>query len=136
MGVELGVGSDTKTLRGKRGRHRCAPHPILRASAAGALFVLGCGQAPAPAADAGPGADSVAQAEALVAGAPLPPRLETVALADAVALASVRERLAPGAPGAPGRGAALARLAADLRARLWRLDQAAADAREAIELYG
>ncbi|HVY48741.1 MAG TPA: N-acetylmuramoyl-L-alanine amidase, partial [Minicystis sp.] len=32
-------------------------------------------------------------------------------------------------------GAALARTAADLRARLWRVDQSAADAREALELY-
>lgn len=58
----------------------------------------------------------------------LPSRAETVALADAVAVASAKAGKTP-------EGAALARLAADLRTRLWRLDQSAADAREALELY-
>jgi N-acetylmuramoyl-L-alanine amidase len=61
--------------------------------------------------------------------APLPPRAETVALADAVAIASSRA-------GSTARGAELARLSADLRARLFRLDQSATDGREALELYG
>ncbi|WP_437282689.1 N-acetylmuramoyl-L-alanine amidase [Sorangium sp. So ce375] len=59
----------------------------------------------------------------------LPPRAETVALADAVAIASSRA-------GAPAQAASLAELAGDLRVRLFRLDQAATDAREAMELYG
>ncbi|MFO0757083.1 MAG: N-acetylmuramoyl-L-alanine amidase [Byssovorax sp.] len=78
-------------------------------------------------------------AEALVAGAPLPSRLEAVSIADAVALASLRQRMdgpAAGDAGArPSEGARLALLAADLRARLYRFDQTAADAREALELY-
>ncbi len=61
--------------------------------------------------------------------APLPPRPETVALADAIAIASSRA-------GTTARGAELARLAGDLRARLFRLDQSATDGREAAELYG
>ncbi len=58
----------------------------------------------------------------------LPPRAETVALADAIAIAGHREGRSP-------EGVRLGILAADLRARLWRLDQAAGDAREAGELY-
>jgi N-acetylmuramoyl-L-alanine amidase len=58
----------------------------------------------------------------------LPTRAETVAIADAVAIASAKEGKTP-------EGAALARLAADLRARLWRVDQSGADGREALELY-
>jgi N-acetylmuramoyl-L-alanine amidase len=51
-----------------------------------------------------------------------------VALADAVAIASAKA-------GKTLEGAALARLAGDLRVRLWRVDQSATDAREALELY-
>lgn len=70
-----------------------------------------------------------AHAEALLRPeTPLPTRAETVALADAVAVASAKS-------GASQEGAALALLAADLRARLWRVDRAAADAHEAFELY-
>jgi N-acetylmuramoyl-L-alanine amidase len=69
------------------------------------------------------------RAEALLAPeAALPVRAETVALADAVAIASARA-------GKSKEGAALARTAADLRLRLWRLDQSQTDAREALELY-
>ncbi len=110
-----------------------------------AALLIGCGRGEtAPPADAGADAASlITRAEALLADAPLPDRLEAVALADAVALASVRTRLDPAAaPSAassdPARSieaARLARLAADLRRRLWRFDRAAADAREAIELY-
>ncbi len=70
-----------------------------------------------------------AHAEALLRPeTPLPTRAETVALADAVAVTSAKS-------GASQEGAALALLAADLRARLWRVDRAAADAHEAFELY-
>ncbi|MEP7122220.1 MAG: N-acetylmuramoyl-L-alanine amidase [Byssovorax sp.] len=108
-----------------------------------AALLLGCGrgQVAAPADAGDDAAGLVARAEALLADAPLPDRLEAVALADAVALASVRTRLDPAAAaGAPFTGrsieaARLAQLAADLRRRLWRFDRAAADANEAIELY-
>src|SRR6185436_19650964 len=113
MGAEvgLGVGSDTWTLRSESDRHGEGParrdgaghrsargaYPTLRLRAAGALFALalgaGCGADPAgQGADAGPGASAAASAEALVGGAPLPARFETVGLADAVALASQRAR--------------------------------------------
>ena len=59
---------------------------------------------------------------------PLPTRAETVALADTIAVASAKS-------GATPEGAQLALLAADLHARLWRHDRAAADAHEAQELY-
>src|SRR4051812_23516775 len=60
--------------------------------------------------------------------AALPERAEAVALADAVAVASAKQ-------GKTTEGARLAKLAADLRVRLWRFDRAAADGREALELY-
>jgi N-acetylmuramoyl-L-alanine amidase len=68
-------------------------------------------------------------------GPPLPARFETVGLADAVAVASLRARPRGAPPGRSPESARLARLAADLRARLWRFDQIPTDAREAIELY-
>ncbi len=111
-----------------------------------AALLVGCGRGEiASTADAGDDSASAAsRAESLlVAGSPLPDRLETVALADAVALGSVRTRLDPAAAPAGSPDAArtieaarLAQLAADLRRRLWRFDRTAADAREAIELYG
>jgi N-acetylmuramoyl-L-alanine amidase len=159
--VELGVGSDTGTLRGGSGGRRAGfavrgpaakndgarPHPSLRKWLSGGLFaalVVACGHGTDGAsADAGAvAAGSPERAEALIAGAPLPERLETVALADAVALGSVRARLdpaaAPSAATERGRsleGARLARVAADLRRRLWRFDRTTADAHEAAELY-
>ncbi|WP_438020840.1 N-acetylmuramoyl-L-alanine amidase [Sorangium sp. So ce315] len=81
----------------------------------------------APAAPAAP-SDEQRAAALLDPGARLPPRAETVALADAVAIASSRA-------GAPAQAASLAELAGDLRVRLFRFDQAATDAREAMELY-
>ena len=60
--------------------------------------------------------------------APLPSRIDALALADSVAVASQRA-------GATPDGSRLATLAGDLRVRMWRADQTAADAREAIELY-
>ncbi|MEO5731876.1 MAG: N-acetylmuramoyl-L-alanine amidase [Byssovorax sp.] len=109
-----------------------------------AALLVGCGQGDVgPAQGAGDDAAQViARAEALLAGGRLPDRLETVALADAVALGSVRTRLDPAAaptattdPDRSREAARLAQLAADLRRRLWRFDRTAADAREAIELY-
>ncbi|WP_433937004.1 N-acetylmuramoyl-L-alanine amidase [Sorangium cellulosum] len=89
---------------------------------------LGCSaEGGAPAAPAAPSDEQRAVA-LLDPGARLPPRAETVALADAVAIASSRA-------GAPAQAASLAELAGDLRVRLFRLDQAATDAREAMELY-
>ncbi|NUP12028.1 MAG: N-acetylmuramoyl-L-alanine amidase [Polyangiaceae bacterium] len=64
----------------------------------------------------------------LETSAPLPPRVEVVALCDAVAVLASKEANAD----EQGR---LYRLAADLRARVWRLDRADGDAREALELY-
>ncbi|XYI03318.1 N-acetylmuramoyl-L-alanine amidase [Sorangium sp. So ce1128] len=93
-----------------------------------AAHALGCSaEGGAPAAPAAL-SDEQRAAALLDPGARLPPRAETVALADAVAIASSRA-------GAPAQAAALAELAGDLRVRLFRLDQAVTDAREAMELY-
>lgn len=104
---------------------------------------VGCGHDPSPAssssspsaADAGAGLAGLTiqadaeRAAAIVEGkAAVPPRAEAVAIADAVAIAANRA-------GRTKEGARLARLAADLRARLWRFDQTASDGREAVELY-
>ncbi len=99
-----------------------------------ALFLaVGCADEGKPGVDAGgPPAFAAERARAgalLDAGAALPARPETVALADAVAIAAQRAGQSP-------EGAELGLLAADLRARLWRLDQSQTDAREALELYG
>ncbi|WP_272427005.1 N-acetylmuramoyl-L-alanine amidase [Polyangium jinanense] len=107
-------------------------HGISALRAAAILFACGapllsCGSGtsgtPAP-----PPSDEQRAQALLDPAAALPPRAEVVALADAVAIASSRA-------GRTERGAALAMLAADLRARSFRLDQAEADAREALELY-
>jgi N-acetylmuramoyl-L-alanine amidase len=98
------------------------------------LLALGASCDPAGGSGAAPSAPAAAltdpaRAEVLLSpDAPLPSRAETVALADAVAVASAKA-------GATPEGAALALLAADLRARSWRVDRAAADAHEAQELY-
>jgi N-acetylmuramoyl-L-alanine amidase len=90
---------------------------------------LASGCADPPPAPPPPAKTERERAEALLAPtAALPIRAETVALADAVAIASARAGKTP-------EGAALARLAGDLRARLWRLDQSPTDGREALELY-
>jgi len=91
----------------------------------------GCGHAPADdGADAAAAAptESARARQLLDPAAILPARAETVALTDAVAIAAHRAGSAP-------EGVSLGMLAADLRARLWRLDQAPGDAREAVELY-
>ncbi len=58
----------------------------------------------------------------------LPTRAEIVALADELVVASAKMEPGP-------QALHLSRLAADLRARMWRVGHADADAREAIELY-
>ncbi len=74
-------------------------------------------------------AGPVASAERWLArDTPLPPREEVVALSDQVAISASREADA-------GTQAKLYRIAASLRARLYRLDAREADAREALELY-
>jgi N-acetylmuramoyl-L-alanine amidase len=145
--VELGVGSDTVTLQIRR----ASVHGIARRRPWGVLFALalltlspGCGQ-DGPSSSAGEassraGGAGVAERgrarELLEPSIPLPSRAETVALADAVAIAAHPSTVAPTLAAAPSaEGASLGRLAADLRARLWRLDQAPGDAREAVELY-
>ncbi len=108
-------------------RHRIAALPIAATLFAFGALTLGCG--PGTASPPSPPPSDEERATALLdPTATLPPRAEVVALADAVAIASSRA-------GRTERGAALARLAADLRARSYRLDQAEADAREALELY-
>lgn len=64
----------------------------------------------------------------LAVDAVLPPRLDVVALCDEVAVASLDAE--------PSARAEVTSVAAALRARLWRADQADADGREAVELYG
>ncbi len=118
-----------------RARARRHPIPTSRAGATG-LCLLAVLAACDPGTSGGSGGTPVAtantdqgRAEALLRPeTPLPTRAETVALADAVAVASAKS-------GASPEGAGLALLAADLRARLWRIDRAAADAHEAFELY-
>ncbi|MCC6523715.1 MAG: N-acetylmuramoyl-L-alanine amidase [Polyangiaceae bacterium] len=75
-----------------------------------------------------PGTPAGSAAAWLSPEVPLPPRPEVVALSDALAIAAGRAE-----PGA--ETARLAWLAAELRARLWRLDRVASDGREALELY-
>lgn len=112
-------------------------HPILGAGARATLLCLSSLLAscdPSGASGTGPVASAAAlsdeaRAEALLSpDTPLPSRAETVALADAVAVASAKA-------GATPEGASLALLAADLRARSWRIDRSPADAHEAQELY-
>jgi N-acetylmuramoyl-L-alanine amidase len=109
--------------------HRSAPaFAVIALFAVVAHATLGCSaEGSAPAAPAGV-SDEERAAALLDPAALLPPRAETVALADAVAIASSRA-------GAPAQAASLAELAGDLRVRLFRLDQAVTDAREAMELY-
>ncbi len=141
------VGSDTNELRASEGachsgsalgpfavEGRFLPRPYLkrRGCVSGALFLviasLGCGQETAGPPVSSPPGDVERATALLSADAELPVRAETVALADHLAIASARA-------GKTEEGARLARLAADLRARLWRLDQSASDGREAVELY-
>lgn len=84
---------------------------------------------PAPAAaTSAPPTDAERGRSFLAADQPLPPRAEVVALADDIAVAASRDA-------SEDEQARLYRLAADLRARVWRGDRADADAREAMELY-
>lgn len=84
--------------------------------------------APAQAGSAAARTDAQRAEELLSPDRPLPLRAETVALADAVAVASAKA-------GATPEGAGLALLAAELRVRSWRVDRSQADAHEAQELY-
>src|SRR5947209_8424832 len=116
--VALEVESDKRSLQSVRasGMHRRPsprPHPILASRAQGALFLafaafgVSCGGSPSPT----PTDESASEREraaAIVAGGPLPARAETVALADAIAIASSKK-------GKTADGAAFARLAGDLR---------------------
>ncbi|MBK6516650.1 MAG: N-acetylmuramoyl-L-alanine amidase [Polyangiaceae bacterium] len=94
------------------------------------LGAVGCGakEAPAPADVTAPPTDAERALALLDPASTLPPRVEIVALCDAVAVAASK------APTVDEQ-ARLYRVAADLRARIWRLDRAEADAREALELY-
>lgn len=115
--------------------HR-SPRPLgVGALSLAALIALtaacaaGCGAEPSNAPPPpSPQADHERARALLDPSSPLPSRAETVALADAIAIASAKA-------GKTQEGASLARLAGDLRARLWRVDQSAADVREALELY-
>jgi len=101
---------------------------IVAALFAASVALDGCSQnAPAPAPTTAPSDESRATT-LLDTHTVLPPRAEVVALADVVAIASSRA-------GHNERGAALASLAASLRTRIFRIDRADADAREALELH-
>src|SRR5262245_27940201 len=112
---DVGSGFDTAVLRGRpsarpEGADAARAHRSLRAAAAATVFVLVC-------APSFPSGEAVlvgsARAAALLApSAAMPPRAEVVLLADGVQIESSRR-------GATPEGAALARLAADLRARAW-----------------
>ena len=108
---------------GGLGARRRLRRPLLAA----ALVVSACSTEAPGTSSAGPTARERAAAW-LAPSATLPARAEIVALADALAIESSKQGTTP-------EGAALARLAADLRVRAWRIDQAAADGREALELY-
>lgn len=90
----------------------------------------GCGAPKEGAADAGPrgaATGELVRARALLDPAtPLPSRAEVVAVADRLAIEAVKS--------GPVEASGLSRVAADLRARLWRVEGTATDAREALEL--
>jgi len=73
-------------------------------------------------------AELAARAGEVLTGAVLPARAQTAALADEVAVAAARL-------GSGARALALAKSAADLRTRMWRVGHRDDDARDAIELY-
>lgn len=98
-----------------------------------ALFFVageGCKTSPPPPAamTSAPQTDAERGRSFLIAEQPLPPRAEVVALADDIAVQASRDAN-------EDEQARLYRLAADLRARIWRSDRADADARESMELY-
>jgi N-acetylmuramoyl-L-alanine amidase len=102
---------------------------LLAVALAGAIAACAEDHAPPTATSPRPSADLDLARRLAVPGTALPSRAELVALADAVAVAANQA-------GKAAEGAALTRLAADLRARAFRADHSEADAREAIELYG
>jgi N-acetylmuramoyl-L-alanine amidase len=102
---------------------------VARASLALALGV-GCGGGGDATGDAGAPSEpaELARAQAwLDPAATLPSRPEVVAVADRLAIEAIKSE--------PPRNAELARVAGDLRARLWRVEGTATDAREALELW-
>lgn len=102
---------------------------LLASLLTSSMLLDGCGQtAPPPAPVSAVPTDEAQATMLLDPQTPLPPRADVVALADAVAIASSRA-------GRNERGAALASLAAALRTRIFRIDRADADAREALELH-
>ncbi|UQA63877.1 N-acetylmuramoyl-L-alanine amidase [Polyangium aurulentum] len=113
---------------GGRRTHGSLGRPSARALFAILVGLVACGGSTSGEPVPPPPSDEQRAQILLDPSAALPPRPEVVALADAVAIASSRA-------GRTERGAALAMLAADLRARAYRIDQADADAREALELY-
>jgi len=101
----------------------------LASLVATSMLLDGCGkEVPPPAPASAAPSDEARATMMLEPGAELPARADVVALADAVAIASSRA-------GRNERGAALASLAAALRTRIYRIDRADADAREALELH-
>src|SRR5262245_2950853 len=96
--------------------------------AAGSASCGSCRDGGGSSSSAGTSREAERAAALLDPDATLPPRPEVVAIADAIAIESSRK-------GKTAEGGGLARLAGDLRARLWRLDQSMSDAREALELY-
>jgi N-acetylmuramoyl-L-alanine amidase len=94
-----------------------------------AVFAIACTQPPPFAADAG-GADEteIARARGLLGLGTLPPRAETLALAQAIEARAVRE-------GGGARATDLHAIAARLVERVWRVEGRDQDATEALELY-
>ncbi len=110
------------------GKFRCSMKRFV-----GLLGVLvACRSAPTsdavPSSSGAPPPDDRTVAQGLLGGDALPSREEVVALADRLAVASVRAGRTPAAGD-------LAWLAAQLRERAFRLDKVASDGREALELY-
>jgi N-acetylmuramoyl-L-alanine amidase len=120
----------TRAVPRLRADHRALARAAL-ASLASTLLgacAAGCVDSAAPAGESAAALAPDQRARPLLdPRVPLPPRAEVVALADEVA---VQAEQAP-----PQVAAGIARVAADLRARLWRTEHADADVREALELY-
>jgi N-acetylmuramoyl-L-alanine amidase len=94
------------------------PRASIAPSAAGAAEAISEGRI----------AELTARAHAVLGGAVLPPRGETAIFADELAVAAARL-------GSDAQSLRLAKAAADLRTRMWRIGHREDDARDAIELY-
>jgi len=92
-----------------------------------AAHTVACSARKAPEPDAGPSDHAKAEAIAL-RGAPLPPRPETIALAQTIESLALKE-------GAGARAVELHALAARLHERIWRVEHREQDAKEAVDLY-